>query len=421
MRERELTPDLRGDACEQLNDGGGVPSARGRWGAKYVCGMETGTDRPAGAAPAGAPAVLILVTSHLTGRGGRESVIRQVLAELGRVPGRAGLAMLDHVDDRNWEHSLPGPVYVAGIEANGALRTHLPAVLRFVRRVIAEFRPDAVLVTEPLAAPLVRMAAWFHRGAGPAVLSWLHVDPRKVRFGWALRCVDGHLGISAGVLHHLPPPVGGKPAYVVYNPVELDGVGVLPRGRKGAAVPLLFVGRLEEHKGVDRILEALGRIAARNWVLHVLGDGTESGALRRQADMLGIDSRIIWHGWAADPWGVVPEASLLLLASRTEGFPVVLLEAMARGIPVLAMDCPFGPSEIVVPGRNGWLVPAGDVQGMAEKVDAICSGRCALPTHNDVRITADRFAPDVVARRISMAVQDAQRRRQSRSAARAGG
>jgi UDP-D-galactose:(glucosyl)LPS alpha-1,6-D-galactosyltransferase len=97
-----------------------------------------------------------------------------------------------------------------------------------------------------------------------------------------------------------------------------------------------------------------------------------------------------------DPWQVVTSASALLLSSRLEGFPVVLLEALAHGVPIIAMDCPFGPREIVLDGINGWLVPDGDIGGMAKAIEDICSGRYVVPSAEAVRATAARFATGAV-------------------------
>lgn len=150
-----------------------------------------------------------------------------------------------------------------------------------------------------------------------------------------------------------------------------------------------------------------------------MGDGPEAPTLRRRADALAIGDCVVWHGWRPDPWASVQAASLLLLTSRVEGFGLVLAEALARGIPILAMDCPVGPAEIVLPDRNGWLVAQGDVPRVASLVDGICGGTIALPAAEDVKATASRFAPHVVARRMVAAVEEL--RTADRTAPRAAG
>jgi len=82
-----------------------------------------------------------------------------------------------------------------------------------------------------------------------------------------------------------------------------------------------------------------------------------------------------------------------VLTSEYEGFPNALVESIALGTPVVSFDCPFGPAEIVIQGRNGWLVPQGAIDAM---VTVIQEALEHPPDRADVMDTAARFLPESI-------------------------
>jgi UDP-D-galactose:(glucosyl)LPS alpha-1,6-D-galactosyltransferase len=81
---------------------------------------------------------------------------------------------------------------------------------------------------------------------------------------------------------------------------------------------------------------------------------------------LNISDRVIWHGWLDNPWDEIHEATALVLTSDYEGLPMVIGEAMTRGVPVISTDCPTGPADYIEQGVNGWLIPTGDQSMLLE-------------------------------------------------------
>src|SRR5690606_13967800 len=80
--------------------------------------------------------------------------------------------------------------------------------------------------------------------------------------------------------------------------------------------------------------------------------------------------RVVLAGRSRDVAAELEKASIFVLSSRREGMPLVILEAMGKGVPVVSCDCPTGPAELITHGRDGLLVEMGDVRGLA---DAICT------------------------------------------------
>ncbi len=128
---------------------------------------------------------------------------------------------------------------------------------------------------------------------------------------------------------------------------------------------VLGAGRLVREKGFDRLLAGFAPVARDHpeWRLRLHGQGKAEESLRHQAARLGIADQVDFAGYTTDMAGAMAQASVFALTSRSEGLPMVLLEAMSQGLPLVAMDCQRGPGEIVHDGKNGFLVDDGDVAG----------------------------------------------------------
>lgn len=122
---------------------------------------------------------------------------------------------------------------------------------------------------------------------------------------------------------------------------------------------ILSVGRLEHQKGFDILLTSYSEIIHNypDWHLVIIGKGSLESKLKLIAKQLNIHDRVTFLGSVGniDYW--YKKSSIFILTSRYEGFPNVLVEAMAYGLAVISIDCKCGPSEIITNGHNGLLVP----------------------------------------------------------------
>jgi glycosyltransferase involved in cell wall biosynthesis len=134
---------------------------------------------------------------------------------------------------------------------------------------------------------------------------------------------------------------------------------------------ILGVGRLHPQKGFDRLIVAFAGMRDPDLRLVILGEGDERANLETLANRLGVAEHVIMPGAMDDlaPW--YGNALCFVLSSRHEGWPNVLMEAMAHGCSVVSFDCSFGPSEIVESGISGLLVPEGDIPALQEAVRRI--------------------------------------------------
>jgi glycosyltransferase involved in cell wall biosynthesis len=156
---------------------------------------------------------------------------------------------------------------------------------------------------------------------------------------------------------------------LIPNPVPpLDG------GVSAQTAPVaVAAGRLNSQKGFDLLIRAWAQVAERcpDWRLEIYGSGPERPALERLIGDYGLADRVALEGRTRALGAAMAAASLYVLSSRFEGFGLVLVEAMGKGLPVVSFDCPRGPSDIVRDGIDGLLVPPEDVSALAQSILAL--------------------------------------------------
>ncbi|MGP3952700.1 stealth conserved region 3 domain-containing protein [Streptomyces sp. 7N604] len=136
---------------------------------------------------------------------------------------------------------------------------------------------------------------------------------------------------------------------------------------------VVLAARMTPEKRLDHAISAFGRIAAEHpgWTMRIFGDGPQEVKLRRLVEGLGLHDRVELLGRSRQMEEEWAKASLCVLPSRNEAFPLVLLEVFAAGVPVVAYDIVTGPAEIVRHGVDGLLVPPGDIDSLAVAMDKL--------------------------------------------------
>ncbi len=127
------------------------------------------------------------------------------------------------------------------------------------------------------------------------------------------------------------------------------------------------VGRLVKGKGIDRLLTVLSRFDMP-FVFDIIGDGPEKESLLALAKTLNMSEKVQFHGALENPFPLVNAADIFVFGSHHEGFPNVLIEAGACGVPVVAFDCKGGINEIIEQGVNGFVVADNDFEGFEQAI-----------------------------------------------------
>ena len=159
---------------------------------------------------------------------------------------------------------------------------------------------------------------------------------------------------------------------------------------------ILTVGSLKGEKNHPLLLRAFAKLSRPNAHLLILGQGHNEAILRSLATELGIEERVVFAGFHADPYPFYATADLFVLSSDYEGFGNVIVEALSFGLPVVSTDCPSGPAEILENGRWGRLTPVGDAAALARAMDEALS---TLVDREALKRRAADFSPEIAARK----------------------
>lgn len=160
---------------------------------------------------------------------------------------------------------------------------------------------------------------------------------------------------------------------VIYNPISpparIASNANVEALWKGKGPRIITVGNLKGQKNHALLFRAFARLADPAARLMILGQGPLRPSLEQLAGELGIAERVLFVGFAVDPWPYFASADLFVLSSDYEGFPLVLAEAMRAGLKVVSTDCVSGPAELLDGGRYGRLVPCGDADALAQGIE----------------------------------------------------
>lgn len=305
--------------------------------------------------------------------GGLESVVRALAA--GQAKHGHSVRVAAVVSQRNGVHP-----FVSALQREGVEALQVSVGSREYRRERHEiqalcrtFRPE-IVHTHGYRSDFVD--GGLARSEGSAVVSTCHgfieTDWRGRFYQWlqrrALQKFDAVIAVSAAIQRRLQSSgIPMERIHVIPNAFAPGQRMPRQRARQMLGVadgPVIgWVGRLSTEKGPDIALEAFARLGRADARLVMVGEGRDAADLRALSESLGLENRVVWTGAIPDAGQLFSAFDAFLLSSRTEGTPMVLFEAMAADVPVVASRVGGVPQ--VVDESSAWLVEAGDVGGFA--------------------------------------------------------
>lgn len=291
----------------------------------------------------------------------------------------------------------PGPYFYplhpdvafVGLNFCRSLGYPLLGVFRFadrllkLRRYVKNLTPDVVISFNETANMVALLALV---GAEIPVIAGERNDPHHNKLQqpwrslrpWVYRLAARVVCQTNHALSFYPTAIRRR-GKVIPNPVPKIPIslglasGVPPRSGK----KLLAMGRLVSQKGFDLLLQAFVQVAPLHpdWMLEIRGEGPERKALECLVLRLGLSHCVCLPGLTKNTLEAMQSADLFVLSSRYEGFPNVLTESMACGLPVVSFDCQSGPADIIRHEIDGLLVPAANIQALAKALDRLMSNQ----------------------------------------------
>jgi glycosyltransferase involved in cell wall biosynthesis len=344
----------------------------------------------------------VLVTVPWASRlGGSEEMLQTALGGAKAAGHEIDLVFLE---GGPWAQELAADGFHVEVIPAGRLRQphRVLATIARLARTIRRRRPDLILNWLPkmhlYAAPAAVLA-----GMGDRLIWWQHGLPSTELVD---RLATKLPTLAVGCSSHASARAQGalRPSRATFvvapgtrAPERRDGP---PPLKLPAGVPVIgLVGRLQPWKGQDRLLRAHALLRERGHELHTVLVGGDAhglspqyaGSLPALISSLGLDEAVTMTGQVPDAGPYIDQLDILVNASEAEPFGIVLLEGMARGIPVVAVDS-AGPGEIVRDGHTGVLAASGAPQALAAAIEPLLTS--ASLRREIGRAGAERFMRD---------------------------
>lgn len=302
---------------------------------------------------------LNFIASNLSGKGGTETVLIKVLNQL--VTERSiQLTLIDDPKDKNWLSKLDKNITVKICKRKNPITKLLFVVREFI------FNKNCNHIS--LSPKVLKVGSKLRKimNLNYKLISWIHFslkdqdmfDPRDLLYA------DFHLAISSVIEKQLiSMGIKKENIKLILNPVEI--CETLPKNQDGRA-DFFYAGRVmySGQKNLKELFLGISKVTNLDLHLNIYGTGNDLDKCKKYSEQLGIADKITWHGWTENLWEEIKKRpTALIMTSKYEGLPMIMLESIARGIPVVSTKF-AGYEDILRDGENSYTYSQGDINGL---------------------------------------------------------
>lgn len=320
---------------------------------------------------------LLYVTNGINGAGGLERVLAVKSSYLVEKLGyEVHILSLNEPQSKPFYEFSP-KVQFHSCEVKGHPINYFFSYVKEIKKKVAKIQPDVISVCDDglkgFFIPLIL-------GKKTPIIYERHASVQ-------LNFLNSQQGFKIKVQYFLMQLLGRNfDAFVVLtkgnvNEWKLKNIKVIPNplsfyslNSSGLQKKIIIaVGSHSYNKGYDLLLQAWKLVIQNgsDWTLHIFGKSDANKTFLQLSESLGLTSYVVFSEPVSDIQAAYLDSSILVLPSRSEGFGMVLIEAMSCGLPCVTFDCPHGPSDIISDKEDGFLVPNGDVQALANAMQKL--------------------------------------------------